>query len=158
MSLLRNGDPFPHLDVKTVGGQTLRLPDDLLGQYGVVLLYRGSWCPYCNAQLASFSRATDRLADSNIAVASISVDDEATSAELVAKHKIAFPVGHSADATEIARLTGAVTNDDPHYLQSTGFVLAPDGSLLTGVYSTGAIGRLTVDDVIGFVKYVAGQG
>jgi hypothetical protein len=44
-------------------------------------------------------------------------------------------------------------NDDPHYLQSTGFILAPDGSVLTAVYSSAAIGRLVVDDVLGFIRY-----
>jgi hypothetical protein len=33
-------------------------------------------------------------------------------------------------------------------------VLDPDGRLLIVVYSSGAIGRLVPDDVIGFVKYV----
>jgi len=42
-----------------VGGGTISLPDDLADSYGVVLIYRGSWCPYCNAQLAAFSRARD---------------------------------------------------------------------------------------------------
>jgi len=27
-----------------------------------VLFYRGSWCPYCNAQLRAFQRAYDDLA------------------------------------------------------------------------------------------------
>ena len=61
MSRLRNGQPFPPLEVPAVGGGTISLPDDLAGSYGVVLIYRGSWCPYCNAQLAAFSRALDAL-------------------------------------------------------------------------------------------------
>ena len=38
--------------------------------------------------------------------------------------------------------------------QSTGFVLDRDGRILTAVYSSGAIGRLVPEDVLGFVKYV----
>jgi hypothetical protein len=41
----------------------------------------------------------------------------------------------------------------PTYLQSTGFVLDPDGRVLVSVYSSGAIGRLVPDDVIGLVRY-----
>jgi len=44
-------------------------------------------------------------------------------------------------------------NDEPRFLQSTGFVLAPDSSVLTAVYSSGAIGRLVADDVVGLVKH-----
>ncbi len=153
MSRLQNGQQFPSLSVPAVGGGIISLPDDLAGSYGIVLIYRGSWCPYCNAQLASFSRASETLAELGAKVVALSVDDEATAAELVTKRKLAFPVGHSADAQKVAAATGAYVNDDPRYLQSTGFVLAPDGTVLTAVYSSAAIGRLIADDVAGFIRY-----
>jgi peroxiredoxin len=150
---LHNGQAFPELTIPAVGGGTISLPDDLAGSYGVVIIYRGSWCPYCNAQLAAFGRAMPALAELGISVVAFSVDDEATTAALVAKHRLPFAVGHSADADKVAAATGAYTHDDPHYLQSTGFVLAPDGLVLTAVYSSDAIGRLVADDVVGFVRY-----
>jgi peroxiredoxin len=129
MSRLRNGQRFPPLEVPAVGGGTISLPDALAGSYGVVLIYRGSWCPSCNAQLAAFSRALDALTELGAKVAALSVDDEETSAALVAKHKLRFPIGHSADAGKVAAATGAYVNDEPRYLQSTGFILAPDGTV-----------------------------
>ncbi len=54
----------------------------------------------------------------------------------------------------MAAATGAYVNDDPRYLQSTGFVLAPDGTVVTAVYSSGPIGRLVPEDVVGLVTYV----
>jgi peroxiredoxin len=48
VSRLQNGDLFPSLSVPAVGGGTISLPEDLAGGFGIVLLYRGSWCPYCN--------------------------------------------------------------------------------------------------------------
>jgi peroxiredoxin len=154
MSRLRNGQPFPPLEIPAVGGGTISLPDDLAGSYGVVLIYRGSWCPYCNAQLAAFSRALDALTDLGVKVVALSVDDEDTSAALVAKHQLRFPVGHSIDAAKVAAATGAYLHDDPHYLQSTDFILAPDGTVLVAVYSSEAIGRLVADDVAGYVRYL----
>ena len=154
MSHLQNGQQFPALSVPAVGGGTISLPEDLAGSYGIVLFNRGSWCPYCTAQLTSFSRASQALAVLGAKVVSLSVDDEATAAALVAKHRLAFPVGHSADALKVAAVTGAYVNDDPRYLQSTGFILAPDGTVITAVYSSGAIGRLVADDVTGFIRYV----
>jgi peroxiredoxin len=154
MSRLHNGRQFPALSVPAVGGGSISLPDDLAGSYGIVLIYRGSWCPYCNAQLASFSRAEETLRHLGAKVVALSVDDETTSAELIAKHRLGFPVGHSADAEKVAAATGAYFNDEPRYLQSTGFVLAPDGTVLTAVYSSAAIGRLVADDVIGFIRYL----
>jgi len=154
MPALQNGDSFPALTVNAVGGGHLSLPDDLGGSYGVVLFYRGAWCPYCNAQLAAFSRAADMFAEIGIKVAALSVDDLTTSMALVEKLRLRFPVGHSADAHAIGVLTGARVNPDPTYLQTTGFILDPGGRILLSVYSSGAIGRLLADDVAGFVRYV----
>jgi peroxiredoxin len=153
-TLLHPGDQFPALTVARAGGGTLRLPDDLTGHFGVILFYRGAWCPYCNAQLSAFQRSLDRIADIGASVAALSVDDEATTQGLIAKHGLRFPVGHSADAHTIAAATGAFVNDNPAYLQSTGFVLDPDGRVVVSVYSTGAIGRLVPGDVIGLIRYL----
>jgi hypothetical protein len=37
--------------IDVIGGGTLALPRDLAWSYAVILFYRGSWCPYCCAQL-----------------------------------------------------------------------------------------------------------
>jgi peroxiredoxin len=154
MPLLNPGDPFPRLTMNVPGGETLTVPDAFAGDFAVVLFYRGAWCPYCNAQLAAFQRARRALADAGIKVAALSVDDEATTAELIAKHGLTYPVGYGADAPAVAALTGAFVNSDPVFLQSTGFVLDPAGNVVVGVYSSGAIGRLVPDDVLGLVRYL----
>lgn len=154
MSRLQNGQLFPSLEIPTVGGGTIRIPQSLKGSYGVVLIYRGAWCPYCQAQLRAFERASAKLAQGGIKVVAFSVDDEATAAGTIAKYKLSFPIGHSADADRVATLTGAYVNETPHYLQSTGFVLDPDGHVLNAVYSSGPIGRLAAEDVLGMVNYL----
>ena len=154
MARLNPGDTFPSLTITPADGQPLELPRALAGHFGVVLLYRGRWCPYCNAQLRAFQRAADRLAELDIRVVALSVDGEATTRQTIAEHGLEFPVGHDADADTVAAATGAFVNDEPRYLQSTGFVLDPAGRVIVSVYSSGAIGRLVPDDVIGLVKYL----
>jgi peroxiredoxin len=154
MPLLNPGDSFPRLTISTTDGQTLTIPDAFAGDFAVVLFYRGSWCPYCNAQLRAFERASQALAEVGIRVVALSVDDKETTAALVAKHKLTFPVGYGAVAPAIAALTGAFVNPDPVYLQSTGFVLDPAGNVVVSAYSSGAIGRLVPDDVVGLVRYL----
>ena len=79
------------------------LPDILHGHFAVILFYRGSWCPYCNAQLRAFQHATETLDALDVKVVALSVDDEATTHELIAKHGLTFPVGYSADAAATTR-------------------------------------------------------
>ena len=145
---------MPALTVKLPGGGSLQLPDALAGGFGVVLFNRGSWCPYCNAQLRAFQRSLDSLTSVGAKIVALSVDDEGTTQDLIAKHGLRFLVGHSADARAIADATGAFVNDDPPYLQSTGFVLDPVGRVVVSVYSSGAIGRLVPEDVIGLIRYL----
>ena len=154
MNCLQNGLLFPSLDIPAVGGGTIQIPQSLQGSYGVVLIYRGAWCPYCQAQLGGFQRASEKLAEAGIKVVALSVDDEATTVGTIEKYKLRFPMGHSADAHQVSALTGAYTNEEPRYLQSTGFLLDRDGRVLNAVYSSGPIGRLVADDVIGMVTYL----
>ena len=155
MTRLENGQSFPALDVSAAGGGTIRIPQYFAGSYGVVLMYRGGWCPYCRAQLAGFQHTSEKLATLGIKVVALSVDDEAATGGTVEKHKLKFPVGHSADVDKVAAITGAYINETPRrYLEATGFVLAPDGRLLNAVYSSGPLGRLVAEDVMGMVAYL----
>jgi peroxiredoxin len=154
MNRLENDALFPALTIPAIGGGVIRLPEALAGSFGVVLLYRGVWCPYCKAQLAAFQRFSEKFAQANIEVVAFSVDDEATTAALVEKHGLRFQVGYGVDALEIARATGAYVNDTPRYLQTTGFLLKPDMTVVNAVYSSAAIGRLVPEDVLGMVAYL----
>jgi peroxiredoxin len=154
MTHLQNGQTFPAFDVPAVGGGIISIPQSLRGSYGVVLIYRGAWCPFCQAQLAGFQRASEKLAETGIKVMALSVDDEATTVGTIEKFKLDFPVGHSADAERVASVTGAYTNDSPRYLQATDFLLAPDGKIVNAVYSSGPLGRLVAEEVVGVVTYL----
>ena len=87
-------------------------------------------------------------------IIALSADDEPATVKLIAKHDLEFPVGHSADTPALAAATGAFVNDEPVYLQSTGFALDLGGRVVVSVYSSGAIGRLVPEDVIGLIRYL----
>ncbi len=152
-TMLQNNDVFPSLTFARAGGGDIHLPADLAGKFGVILFHRGSWCPYCNAQLAAFARAADEFAEEGISVVSVSADDQEKSEALVEKHQLGFPVGYGADVRAVSAATGAFVNERPLCLQATGFILDPEGRIITAVYSTRAIGRLMPDDVLNFIRH-----
>lgn len=154
---LAPGDPFPALSISLIGGSQMKLPQALAGHFSVVLVFRGSWCPYCNAQLRAFERARDRFEQMGVRIVALSADDEAATRELVDKHRLSFPVGHSADVEAVHAAVGSFVGPGRQHLESTGFVLDPDGRVIVSVYSSGAIGRLVPDDVIGLIRYLGGQ-
>ena len=157
MPLLQNEQRFPDLEVPAVGGGVLNLPRDLAGSHSVILIYRGHWCPFCNEQIAAFADAIEALAKEGIEVAAFSVDNEASTKDFIAKHRISFKIGHSAHIETVVAATGAYQNQHSargHFLENTGFVLAPDGTALNAVYSSRAIGRLVPTDVIRLVTFM----
>ena len=91
----------------------------------------------------------------DVKIVALSVDDEAATRELITKNGLEFPVGHSATPKALAEGNGAFVNDDPSFVQSTGFILDPSGRVVVSVYSSGAIGRLVPDDVVGMIRYLS---
>ena len=67
------------------------MPDAARGHDVAVLCYRGSWCPYCNAQLSAFQRARERLIDIGAQIVALSAGDEPATVKLIAKHDLEFP-------------------------------------------------------------------
>ena len=157
MPRLDNGDQFPMLDIPAVDGGTISLPGDLAGSFGVVLVYRGSWCPYCTAQLTAFARAADTWDELGVRIVAISADDEPAATAFVDRHSLPFPVGYGVDIDKVADVLGAYSNAEPRFLQSSGFLLDPSGAVILASYSSGAIGRLTADDVAGLFRYLASK-
>ncbi len=157
---LQNDQVLPALEIPAVGGGTLSFPGDLTGSYAVILIYRGHWCPFCNEQIAAFVDASEALAQAGIKVVAFSVDDEEATRAFVEKHGVPFRMGHSANLYAVVDATGAYQSRSPAgdpFLESTGFVLAPDGTIVNVTYSSRAIGRLVPDDVVRLVTYLRSQ-
>lgn len=156
--LLDSGDAFPGLDLTLIDGSRLRVPADLSRPYNVVLVNRGAWCPFCVAQLKGFQLGLAKLADEGIGVVSLSTDAREQAAAMVEAQGLEFPVACGASVDAIAETLGVYY--DPHpthappYLHAAGFVLGPGGRVLLAVYSSGAIGRLVWQDVLGLVRYL----
>lgn len=88
-------------------------------------------------------------------MAAVSADRRADAEATVAKHNLPFPVLYGADPHELADVIGNYVGTDMprHYAQSTNVVLDAQGRVLVAVYSSGAIGRLTPPDVLGYLAH-----
>ncbi len=73
---------------------------------------------------------------------------------MIDKHGITYPVGYGLIAEERSRITGAYYDKEEKYLHATGFLLRPDKTILIACYSSGAIGRLVLKDVLQLVRYL----
>ncbi|HZW89969.1 MAG TPA: redoxin domain-containing protein [Myxococcaceae bacterium] len=156
--LLDLGDRFPTLELTLTDGSHLTVPADLSHPYNVVLVNRGAWCPYCVTQLRGFQAGLAKLAEAGIGVVSLSAESRDRTLGLVAEHRLAFPVAWGAPVQRTAEVLGLyyepTSTDHEAFLHSAAFVLDSGGRVLLALYSSGAIGRLAWQDVLGYVQYL----
>ena len=108
-------------------------------------------------QLAAFQRALDKLTDERIRVVAASTDPADKAEETVRTQGLTFPVGYGLDLKETAATLGAFYEERRGILQATGYVIKPDGTIAVAQYSTGPIGRLVWQDVLGLVQHYKKQ-
>jgi len=107
--------------------------------------------------LAAFERARDRFRDEGIAMLAASTDPREKAAETVAENSLTFPVGYGLPLKETAGLFGAFYEEKRGVLHATGFVVKPDHTIAVAQYSSGPIGRLVWQDVLGLVQFYKKQ-
>ena len=103
--------------------------------------------------MAAFERAQPKLAEEGITVVAASTDPLEKAKETVSEHSLTFPVGYGLALKETAAVLGAFYEERRHILQSTGFVVKPDRTIVVSQYSSGSIGRLIWQDVLGLVQF-----
>ncbi len=156
--VLDTGDTFPSLRLQLTQGGEITVPDDLELPFNVILVNRGWWCPFCSAQLRAFQSGLAKLSAEGIGVVSFSVDPLEKAQGVVDKHKLTYPVGYGVNYEEVAGKLGLFYDNDPGdkppYFQTAGFLLGPDKKVVQSSYSSGPIGRLVWQDVLGMVQYI----
>ena len=83
-----------------------------------------------------------------------STDPREKAAETVTEHSLTFPVAYGLPLKETAGLLGAFYEERRGILQATGFVVRPDCRIAVAQYSSGPIGRLVWQDVLGLVQFL----
>jgi peroxiredoxin len=141
------------MTLETFSGETLQVPEGLRKGYGVLLIYRGHWGPFCSQQLADFQSLWKEFQAEEIAVIGASIDPLEKAKETVEKLGIAYPVAFGLDSEEVSRLTGAYCDVNKKFLRATGFLVRPDLTIEIVCYSSGTIGRFVVKDVLSLVRF-----
>ena len=107
--------------------------------------------------MAAFEKARPRLDDEHITVVAASTDPRDKAAETVKEHTLTFPVAFGLPLKETAATFGAFYDERRNVLHATGFVVKPDRTIAVAQYSSGPIGRLVWQDVLGLVQFYKKQ-
>ena len=153
VTMLDANDAFPEINLQTISGEKLKLPEATGEGYGVVLIYRGYWWPFCNQQLADFQSSIKGFESEQVKLIAGSVDPMDKARETAEKSGITYPVAYGMDVEEISEITGAFYDNERKYLHATGYLIRPDNTIEVACYSTGPIGRFVPKDTLMLVKY-----
>jgi len=107
--------------------------------------------------LAAFEKARERLDAEGIKVAAASTDPVDRARETARELGLTFPLAYGLPLKETAARLGAFYEERRGILHATGFVLRPDGTIAVAQYSSGPIGRLVWQDVVGLVQFYKKQ-
>ena len=103
--------------------------------------------------MAAFQRAQDKFREERIYLVAASTDPREKAAETVEKLSLTFPVGYGLPLVETAKRLGAFYEMRRAILHATGFVVKPDRTIAVAQYSSGPIGRLVWQDILGLVQF-----
>ena len=103
--------------------------------------------------MADFQKYANVYAKRDIRVVGGSTDTREEALKTQNEYNLPFPLAYGLDAVEFSRLTGAFYNPDRFFLDGTGFIIDPSGTVRAGVYSTGPIGRYTPRECIAMIDY-----
>jgi peroxiredoxin len=118
-AVLRVGSVFPDGDLVDAEGQATSLATVLDGAPGVVIFYRGAWCPYCNIALRTYrEQLSTPLSGLGISLVAISPQKADGSMTMKEKHELDFAV-LSDPGNQIAGALGILTrpSDDAREMQ-----------------------------------------
>ena len=106
---LPRGADFPDGELLSPTGESTTLAATLNGSAGVVVFYRGVWCPYCNLALATYrSHLSGPLAQRGIVLVALSPQLPDGSLTMQQKHDLDFAV-LSDPGNQIASALGILT-------------------------------------------------
>lgn len=106
--------------------------------------------------MAAFQRA-EKLRAEGVGILAASSDPLEKAKETTQEFALTYPVGYGLDPRATAAKIGAFFDPKRNIIHSTGFVLRPDRTIATAVYSSGPIGRLVWQDVLGLVQFYKSQ-
>lgn len=89
---VETGDPAPEFTLPDARGTEVSLSDLLAVGHVVVTFYRGSWCPYCNLQLAAYQEILDDLGAAGAQLVAISPELPDGSLSFVERQQLSFTV------------------------------------------------------------------
>ena len=106
------GSLAPDASLTGLNGKPVALRAALKKQPTVLVFYRGSWCPFCNAHLAQLQTVEPELRQMGYQILAVTPDKPEDLRKTVDKHKLAYTLLSDSDAVAMRAYGVAFRLDD----------------------------------------------
>lgn len=166
---IKVGDKLPDIVLKNAHGKDVKLSELRKAGPLVVTFYRGSWCPYCNAQLSNYQQNLSELKKRGAQLVALTPEKPDLSILLAENKKLEFEILNDKDnkfATKLG-LVFEVSKDVKDIYQKFGvdleksqgnadwklpipatFVIKKDGTVSYSFVDSDYTKRASVEDII----------
>lgn len=104
ISPLLIGETIPEITLLSASGKEQNLMDLISEKPTVFLIYRGGWCPYCNAHLSDIQTAEDRIIELGYQIIAVSPESPENITASSEKSKLGYSLLSDADGNFISKL------------------------------------------------------
>jgi len=151
MPKLQNGDLFPDLDLTVLDRGTTKLSELSDGSWTLVQVYRGEWCPTCQAYFDRVARARSEIAEAGLRIVAISADPEEKARVTRDQHDLWFPVAYGADLS-LATELDIYADCERRHLQPAFFLLDPERRIRHISVQSGGMARPAIEEFVALVS------
>lgn len=109
------GTKAPDAEITSRKGKAITLLHALKGQPTVLIFYRGSWCPFCNAHLADLETVQPELKKPGYRTVAITPDLPSEIEKTVGKNKLDFKIYSDSKANALKAFGVAFKLEDETY-------------------------------------------
>ena len=89
ISPLLIGEKIPNVELVNIEGQKVKTKE-ILNKKTVLIVYRGGWCPFCNAQLADLQDYANEIQQLGYQIVAVSPDAVSKELETSEKNKLSY--------------------------------------------------------------------
>lgn len=111
------GTQVPDGTLVDLAGETTTLKAALGGKPTVLVLYRGGWCPFCNAHLAELAKNEDAVREAGYQIVAVSPDTAQELGNTDGKLDLGYRLFSDSDADLMRAFGVAFRVDDATYLK-----------------------------------------
>ena len=156
----QTGHLVPDFSIRLLNGETWSSRKPTAGQWTLLTIYRGLWCPHCKKQLQEFEGLLDEFQQWGVSVVAASADTEERARQMASDYGLdKLPLGYEIPI-ENARELGVFISkgikdiEMPLFCEPASFLISRDAKLFAAWVASCAFARTAPADMLAYVDFL----